>query len=49
MEARWRRLGLSALQVSILSAGNVKSTESAVFEDVNGLWQFTAGCKVVDE
>ena len=32
MEARRRRLGLSALQVCILSAGNVKSTQSPVFD-----------------
>ncbi len=49
MEARRRRLGLSALQVSIFSAGNVKSTESTVFENFYGLCRVTALCKLVDK
>ena len=49
MEARRRRLGLSALQVSNFSAGNVKSTGSMSCENVNGLCGVTAYCKLVDK
>lgn len=47
MEARRRRLGLSALQVCIFSAGNVKSSESMVCEHVDGLCRVTAYCELV--
>ena len=49
MEARRRRLGLSALQVCFFSTGNVKNIASTVFENVNGLCRVTAYCKLVDK
>ena len=50
MEARRRRLGLSALQVSTVSAGNVKSTQLPVFDpwSLQG-FRVSAYCKLADE
>ncbi len=42
MEARRRRLGLSALQVGIFSAETVKSAGSTLVENVNCLCRFSA-------